>query len=309
MTTERRNLDIERNRSSTFINKQLQSRSRSFSKKIFSSKHDSNSNMKIELNFQFERVIEFTTSEFLSLKNQDFVISIDESSKAQDKRFVKDMKISSFKKSHQIFEMNDSLIIIVEIISSSNNRNFNYNKTLYTRECVMLLLMLKILSSSNSISYRFSLFWNQISSQNVEATIAIYRLLSNAKKKSVNAKAIQILDAKNCSYFHNLKVFHSFLKRVREDLSNTSDDFIEIVSVRERTASILSKLQSIEIKTLESSSIMNSSSRSKLSILLKSAMYSILWGSLRRRKLARLGLACQANEEYLRSSVHNYSVI
>ena len=46
-----------------------------------------------------------------------------------------------------------------------------------------------------------------------------------------------------------------------------------------------------------------------LSILLRSAMYSILRGSLRRRKLARLGLACQANEEYLRSSVHNYSVI
>ena len=158
MTIEKRNLDIERNRSSTLVNKQSQSRSRSFSKKIFSSKHDSNSNMKVESSSQFERVIEFTTNESLSLKNQDFVISIDESSKAQDKRFVKDMKISSFKKSHQIFEMNDSLIIIVEIISSSNNRNFNYNKILYTRECVMLLLMLKILSSSNSISYRSSLF-------------------------------------------------------------------------------------------------------------------------------------------------------
>ena len=227
--------------------------------------------MKVESNSQFERVIEFTTSESLSLKNQDFVISIDESNKAQNKRFVKNVKISSFKKSHQIFEMNDSLIIIVEIISSSNNRNFNYNKTLYTRECVMLLLMLKILSSSNSISYRFSLFWNQISSQNVEATIAIYRLLSNAKKKSVNAKAIQILDAKNCSYFHNLKVFHFFLKRVREDLSNTSDDLIEIVNVRERTISILSKLQFIEIKTLEFSSIMSFSSRSKSSISLFSS--------------------------------------
>ena len=158
MTAERRNLDIKRNRSSTFVNKQSQSRFRSFSEKVSSSEHDSNSNMKIELNSQFERVIEFTTSEFLSLKSQDFVISIDESSKTQDKRFIKDVKISSFKKSHQILEMNDSLIIIIEIISSSNNRNSNYNKTLYTRECVMLLLILKILSFSNSISYRFSLF-------------------------------------------------------------------------------------------------------------------------------------------------------
>ena len=242
MTVEKRNLDIERNRSSTFVNKQSQSRFRSFSEKTLSSEHDSNSNMKVESSSQFERVIEFTTSEFLFLKNQDFVISIDESSKAQDKRFVKDVKISFFKKSHQIFEINDSLTIIVEIISSSNNRNFNYNKILYTRMCIMLLLMLKILSFSNSISYRFSFFWNQISLKNVEATIAIYRLLSNAKKKSVNAKTIQILDAKNCSYFHDLKVFHFFLKRVREDLNNTSDDFIEIVNVRERTISILSKL-------------------------------------------------------------------
>ena len=90
----------KRNRSSTFVNKQSQSRSRSFSKKISSSEHDSNSNMKIELNSQFERVIELTTSESLFLKNQDFVISIDEFSKAQDKRFVKDVKFSSFKKSH-----------------------------------------------------------------------------------------------------------------------------------------------------------------------------------------------------------------
>ena len=267
MTTEKRN------RSSTFVNKQSQSRFRSFSKKISSSKHDSNSNMKVESNFQFERMIELTTSESLSLKNQDFVISIDESSKAQDKRFVKDMKISSFKKSHQIFEMNDSLIIIVEIISSSNNRNFNYNKTLYTRECVMLLLMLKILSSSNSISYRFSLFWNQISFQNVEATIAIYCLLSNAKKKNVNAKAIQILDAKNYSYFYDLKIFHFFSKRVRENLSNISDDLIEIVNVREWTISILSKLQFIEIKMFESSSIINSSSELKSSIFLFSLLF------------------------------------
>ena len=272
MTAKKKNLDIERNRLSIFINKQSQSRSRSFLEKIFSSKHDSNSNMKVEFSSQFERVIELITSEFLSLKNQDFVISIDESSKAQNKSFVEDVKISSFKKSYQIFEMNDSLTIIIETISSSNNRNFNYNKTLYTRKCVMLLLMLKILSSSNSISYWSSFFWNQISFQNVEATIAIYRLLSNAKKKSINAKTIQILDAKNCSYFYNLKVFHSFLKRVREDLNNTSDDLIEIVSVRERTVSILSKLQSIEIKTLESSSIMSSSSRSKSSISLFSSL-------------------------------------
>ena len=222
--------------------------------------------MKVEFNSQFERVIELTTSESLFLKNQDFVISIDESSKAQDKRFVKDVKISSFKKLHQIFEMNDSLIIIVETISSSNNRNFNYNKILYTRECVMLLLMLKILSFSNSISYRFSFFWNQISLKNVEATIAIYHFLSNAKKKSVNAKTIQIFDAKNCSYFHDLEVFHFFLKRVREDLSNTSNDLIEIVNVRERSVSILSKLQFIETQTLESSSIMSSSSMLKSSI-------------------------------------------
>ena len=100
ITAERRNLDIERNRSSIFVNKQSQSRFRSFSEKILSSEHDSNSNMKIKLNFQFERVIESTTNESLSLKNQDFVISIDEFSKAQDKRSVKDVKISSFKKSH-----------------------------------------------------------------------------------------------------------------------------------------------------------------------------------------------------------------
>ena len=56
--------------------------------------------MKVESSFQFERMIELTTSESLFLKNQGFVISIDESSKAQDKRFVKDVKISSFKKSH-----------------------------------------------------------------------------------------------------------------------------------------------------------------------------------------------------------------
>ena len=98
MTTKRRNLDIEKNRSFAFVNKQSQSRSRSFSKKIFFSKHDSNSNMKIEFNSQFERVIELTTSESLFLKNQDFVISLDKSSKAQDKKFVKNVKISSFKK-------------------------------------------------------------------------------------------------------------------------------------------------------------------------------------------------------------------
>ena len=92
------------------------------------------------------------------------------------------------------------------------------------------------------------------------------------KKKSVNAKAIQILDAKNCSYFHNLKAFHFFLKRVREDLNNTSNDLIEIVNVRERTISILSKLQFIEIKTLEFSSIMSSSSKSKSSISLFSSL-------------------------------------
>ena len=56
--------------------------------------------MKVESSFQFERVIELTTSESLFLKNQNLLISIYESSKAQDKRLVKDVKISFLKKSH-----------------------------------------------------------------------------------------------------------------------------------------------------------------------------------------------------------------
>ena len=105
-----------------------------------------------------------------------------------------------------------------------NPGNQNYSKTSYTRDCIAMLMIAGRLARSEP-GYDAPFLRESITNTDVGAAQAIYRLLSDNKKKSVQAEADQILLSSDSPQFilDTHDSFESWIARIREGPGDPGD--------------------------------------------------------------------------------------
>ncbi len=162
---------------------------------------------RIATSTQSIKSIKIVTSDFRH--HESTITTSSSSNKVVDKRSKRDLviKTSFTKKTCQEEEID----VMIKFFFS-NDSFLNYNKTQYTKNCVVLLYIMQI----RERELKTLDFWQVITKQDINIAIEIYKMLFVAKKSQFKEETRNALD-----FFLDKARFRDFIKRVRNDFKNT----------------------------------------------------------------------------------------
>ena len=177
---------------------------------------------------QIKKIKTSMINDRLHFVDESFVISY-KNSFNKDKRMIIEKKSStiSFTKKlrHRFDRIENFLKIIMKQMSFNFNRAFNYFKTQYAKNNVVVMIMIK-----NFQQVEFSFYWSYIESHDIEIVIATYRMLFDIKKTFYWNEIIKILKIAECS-LKKKKNFRNFIKCFRSDFIIENNDLLKSIFI------------------------------------------------------------------------------